>query len=181
MQLLYHINFGQPLLDPGSKVVAPVKTLVPRSDRAAEGVDAWDSYGNEEPGFAEQVYFFNLLADKQDQTQVLLKNAHSMQGVSLRFSTRQLPCFVVWKNTTAAADGYVTGLEPGTNFPNPRSFEAEQGRVIKLEPGETAKFEIALDIHPDAASVKAAEAAIEKLQGSAEPKIFRKPQPGWTS
>ena len=35
MQMLYHINFGLPLLDAGLRVVAPVKTLVPRT--AASG------------------------------------------------------------------------------------------------------------------------------------------------
>src|SRR5690606_9755809 len=30
MQMLYHINFGPPLLDAGAKIVAPVKAMVPR-------------------------------------------------------------------------------------------------------------------------------------------------------
>ena len=41
-----------------------------------------------------------------------------------------MPWFTQWKNTTSVADGYVTGIEPGTNFPNPRTYEGEQGRVI---------------------------------------------------
>jgi hypothetical protein len=39
-QLLYHVNFGLPLLDGGSRVVAPVKTLVPRNAHAATGPSA---------------------------------------------------------------------------------------------------------------------------------------------
>ena len=38
MQMLYHINFGTPILDPGAKVVAPVEAIVPRDPRAAEGI-----------------------------------------------------------------------------------------------------------------------------------------------
>ena len=34
-QLLYHVNFGVPLLEPGATVVAPIKTLVPRTEEAA--------------------------------------------------------------------------------------------------------------------------------------------------
>ena len=101
--MLYHVNFGQPILDAGAQVVAPAKTVVPRNPRAAEGIRTWDSYAAEQPGFAEQVYFLHLLGDASNTTQVLLKNAHATRGVSLRFNTKQLPCFTVWKNTTASA------------------------------------------------------------------------------
>jgi galactose mutarotase-like enzyme len=180
LQLLYHVNFGAPILDPGAKIVAPVKVLAPRDSRAAEGVSTWDSYPNEQAGFSEQVYFAELLADSDARTQVLLKNAHGTQGVSLRFSQKQLPYFTLWKNTPMAADGYVTGLEPGTNFPNPRSFEGEQGRVIKLRPGETVKFEVELDVHADAQSVASAELTIAKIQCGTKPKVHATPRPGWT-
>jgi galactose mutarotase-like enzyme len=180
LQLLYHVNFGPPILDPGARVVAPVKAIVPRDARAAEGISAWDSYPNEQAGFSEQVYFFELAAGSDDMTQVLLKNAHSNMGVSLRYSKKQLPYFTLWKNTPMAADGYVTGLEPGTNFPNPRSFEAEQGRVVKLKPGETVKFEVTLEVLADAAAVSAAEQAVAKIAGGKKPEVFATPKAGWT-
>ncbi len=178
-QLLYHVNFGPPLLDPGAKLVAPVKTVVPRNEHAASGIAQWDSYGNEMSGAKEQVYFLELLADATNLTQVLLKNAHSTQGVSLKFYKKQLPWFTQWKNTPTAQDGYVTGLEPGTNFPNPRSYEGTQSRVLKLKPGETVKFELGVEFHADAAGVKTAEAAIAKIQGDTKPKVFDTPQDGW--
>lgn len=179
MQMLYHINFGQPLLDAGSRVVVAANTVVPRTARAAEGIRSWDSYAAEQPGFAEQVYFLKLVADRQDSTQVLLKNAHGTRGVSLKYNAKQLPCFTVWKNTTAAADGYVTGLEPGTNFPNPRSFEGEQGRVVKLAPGSATGFDLQLMAHSSSDQVIAAEKTIAELQRGVTPKIFDQPQPGW--
>jgi len=180
MQLLYHTNFGQPLLDPGAKVVVAAATIVPRDARAAEGLSNWDSYGNEQPGYAEQCYFLDLLADAKGTSHVLLKNAHASQGVSMRFPKKALPHFTVWKNTVAAADGYVTGLEPATNFPNPRSFESKQRRTVKLDGGGKAHFELELEVHGDAQGVSRAEQAIAKLQGRAEPKIFQTPQDGWT-
>jgi hypothetical protein len=65
LQLLYHINFGKPFLDPGSRVVAPVRAVVPQTARAAEGVSDWDVYGPEEPGYTEQVFFLDLLSNPQ--------------------------------------------------------------------------------------------------------------------
>jgi galactose mutarotase-like enzyme len=179
MQLLYHANFGPPILDPGAQVVLPAKTVVPRDARAAEGIATWNTYPNEQAAFSEQVYFFELAADGEGQTHVLLKNSHGTQGVSLRYSTRQLPCFTLWKNTQMAADGYVTGLEPATNYPNPRSFEGEQGRFVKLAPGETARFAVELQVHGDAQAVSAAEQQVAGLQAG-KPKVHSAPARPWT-
>ncbi len=180
MQLLYHINFGPPLLDPGAVVVAPLKALVPRDARAVEGLAQWQTYAAPQAGFAEQVYFLDL-ADAAHQTRVLLKNAHGDLGASLAYDKRQLPCFTLWKNTGAMGDGYVTGLEPATNFPNPRSFEGRQGRVVKLAPGQQARFDLAIALHQGSSSVAQAEREVAALQAGNEAKIFDSPQPGWTS
>jgi galactose mutarotase-like enzyme len=179
MQMLYHINFGLPLLDAGSRIVAPVKTLVPRTPRAASAVKSWDSYSAPQPGFDEMVYFFELNAADGGSTQTLIKNAHSTRGVSLAFNKKQLPWFTLWKDTAGEADGYVTGLEPGTNFPNPRSFETAKERVVKLSPGETQTFEIRIDVHGSATEVANAEAAVAKIQGGRQAKIFDSPQSDW--
>jgi hypothetical protein len=179
VQMLYHVNFGIPLLDAGSRLVVPLKTLVPRNPRAAEGLRNWDSYVAEEPGYEEQVYFMHLQSAADGRTRALLKNAHGTRGASLVFNTGQLPCFTLWKNTTAVADGYVTGLEPGTNFPNPRSHEGRQGRVVTLPPGGRCVFEVALEVHGSSTEVSRAADAVSTLQGAVEPTIYREPQPGW--
>ena len=42
------------------------------------------------------------------------------RAVVLRFHRDQLPGFTLWKNTAGPRDGYVSGLEPASNYPNPR-------------------------------------------------------------
>ncbi|REJ70474.1 MAG: DUF4432 family protein [Planctomycetota bacterium] len=181
MQLLYHCNFGPPLLSDGSQVVLPVAEMTPRDDHAATGLTAWDTYAGPSPGMSEQVYFFDLHADADGHTQALLENNEAAIGASLHFNTRQLPCFSLWKNTQAVVDGYVTGLEPGTNYPNPRSHEDAHGRVVELAPGESRGFSLALEFHPDEAALVAARAAIAKLQAGGKPQIHPAPVPGWTA
>ncbi len=178
MQLLYHINIGEPLLQPGSTLVAPVQECVPR-DAAATG--AWSTYGPHAPGSAEQAFFMRLLGKNDGQTQVLLKNATASEACALRFNRQQLPCFTQWKNTAGAADGYVTGLEPATNFPNARSYEARQGRVLALQPGQKRTFELQLAWLREAGEIEAAEQEIERLQQQAAPTIHPTPQRGWTA
>lgn len=180
MQLLYHVNLGAPLLQPGAKVVAPVRTLAPRDAGAASGLSAWDTYGAEDANGAEQVYFFELAGEADGRTRVLLKNAHGTQGLSLAFSRAQLPCFILWKNTAAQQDGYVTGLEPATNFPNRRTFEGQQSRTVKLAPGETRTFELALEFHPDSQSVAQVEQQVQRLQAGLKPELLAHPRAGWS-
>jgi hypothetical protein len=180
LELLYHTNMGRPFLEPGSRFVAPVITVVPRDRMAAEGIDSFDTYAAPLAGYAEQVYYFDLAADREGRTQALLKSAHGDKGVSVAFDKRQLPCFALWKNTQAEADGYVTGLEPATNFPNLKGFERKQGRVVVLPPGgrHTARLEIT--IHSTRESVQAAENEIAVLQRGHKPQIYRQPQSKWS-
>ena len=180
LELLYHINFGAPLLTPGAKVVLPVKTVAPHNGVAVENLSEWDTYGAETPGMPEACFFFDLAADANDNTQVLLRNVTGDKGVSLKFNKTQLPCFTLWKNRQAVADGYVTGLEPALNFPNVKSFEKRQGRVVELSPGESRCTEITIEVHPDASSVAAAEKTVAAIQGDTPMDVLQQPKPEWS-
>ncbi|MCH2129117.1 MAG: aldose 1-epimerase family protein [Pirellulaceae bacterium] len=178
-QILYHVNYGVPLLDAGAKLVAPIQQVVPRDAVAAKTMDRWSDYQGEQPGFDEVVYFFELAADQTGDTQIVLKNAHGLRGVRMAFNTKQLPCFTVWKNTTGKSDGYVTGLEPGSNFPNPRSFEGKHGRVIDLAPHGSQSFDLTIEGLVTAEQVQEAERQVGHLQKVVEPQIAKEPREDW--
>jgi len=180
MQLLYHVNLGLPLVDPGSKLVAPVARIAPRAAGEWEKIDTWDTYHPETPGAGGVCFFATLLADADGWTRTLLSNAAGTQGLSLKYNSAQLPCFTQWKNAQPAANGYVTGLEPATNYPSERTFEESKGRVVALAPGESRTFELALEAHADAKSVAAAKQEVAKLQGSHKPEVLTDPDPDWS-
>jgi galactose mutarotase-like enzyme len=173
MQLLYHFNLGPPVLGSGASLLAPIMELAPRNARAAEGIDRWDSYRAPEP-VTEQVYFGTVHARPDDSTLALLKSADGRLGSSVRWNRAQLPCFVLWKNTNTLRDGYVTGIEPGTNFPNPHRFEADCGRTLALAPGESRSFDLSFVFHTGAASVQGAIAEIEALRASQVPPVIHR-------
>ena len=52
-QLLYHTNFGAPLLDAGASFVAPIDRVTPRNEHAAEGITNWQCYAAPQPGTEE--------------------------------------------------------------------------------------------------------------------------------
>jgi len=177
MQILYHCNFGPPFLGPGARLVVPASRTAPRDARAAEGIADWSLYQPPMAGFTEQCYWHVPLGDASGKTLALLRNAAGDKGVAVRFDVNQLPCFTQWKCTGAESDGYVTGLEPGTNYPNPRVFERAQGRVVKLDPGAVHRAELVLEAHADAAGVAGAEREIEAIQGDRPRTVHPEPQP----
>src|SRR5204862_1828458 len=177
VQMLYHCNIGRPFLEAGSRVVAPIRAMAALTPRAAEGIDTFDTYKGPAAGFAEQVYAYDLLADKAGRTLALLYNAAADRGLALRFHHQELPCFTVWKNTAAVEDGYVTGLEPATNFPNFKSFERQHGRVPILPAGGRWEAMWSLEVHDSKEGVTSVQAEIAKLQARGPALIHRTPQP----
>ena len=59
----------------------------------------------------------------------MLQNRARNKAVSMSYPIAELAYVALWKNTNAESDGYVTGLEPGTGFPNNRRIERKFGRV----------------------------------------------------
>ena len=175
LQLLYHTNVGPPFLEAGSTLLCPARTVVPRDGRAAEGIEDFNTYLGPTPGYAEQVYYFSPIADAQNESLVLLRNAAGNLGLSVHFDCEQLPCLSVWKCTQAEADGYVTGLEPATNYPNFKAFERQQRRVVTLAPGERFRGWLRLEVHTDATAVADIQERISALQIRSGPEVRREP------
>ncbi len=175
-QMLYHCNFGRPLLEAGSTFVGPVKRVLPFNEHAAECVEDYATYQGPTLGFVEKVYLFRLFADNNNRTTIMLQNKKKNRAVSMSWSLKQLPYLTVWKNTAAENDGYVTGLEPGTNYPNHRSVERRFGRVPKLAPGASHAMTIDFGMHVGAKEVKQVRQAIATIQGDRTPIIDHRPQ-----
>ncbi|HUY35118.1 MAG TPA: aldose 1-epimerase family protein [Pirellulales bacterium] len=180
LELLYHINIGPPLAAAGSRLDAPIATLAPKDAHSASELGIWHTYPPGQAGVRETVFFFELAADAEGRTGVLLAEPNGGRGVGLKFNRRQFPYFTLWKNPQAPADGYCTGLEPCINFPNVKSFEKARGRVATLAPGETRRFEIEMEIHDSQSAVRQAREAIAEWQLAAQPKIHDLPRADWS-
>src|SRR5262249_12978870 len=177
MQMLYHCNIGPPFLEAGSRVVTAIREMAPLTQRAAEGIETFDTYPGPTAGFTEQVYCYDPLADAAGRALAMLYNSSSDRGLVFRWNVNELPCFTVWRNCAAVEDGYVTGLEPATNYPNLKTFERQQGRVRMLPAGARCEFSCSVEGFDTAPGVSKVLAEIVSLQANARPVIHRTPQP----
>jgi galactose mutarotase-like enzyme len=172
MQLLYHINIGAPHLGQGSTLHLNADKVVARNAHAAKDLSDWPTYLAPTAGYAEQVYFSASRADANGWTKCLLASPASDRGVAVHYRPETLPYFSQWKNTVAEADGYVTGLEPATGFPNPRSFEEAHGRLVELQPGESREFVLAIEGIRSAERITALKSEIAAVSASPTTSAF---------
>jgi galactose mutarotase-like enzyme len=179
MQMLYHVNFGPPLLGPGAELVAAVEELAPRDQTAAGDVDTWNRFDSPRAGRSEECHFMRHRPDEKGMATAMLVAPEGRHAACLSWRTDTLPCFALWKNQAGLADGYVTGLEPATNFPNPRSFEESQNRVVPLAPNASVRFDLAIE-HVTGSAVEATRSRLAAVSGVAAPKVHAQPKPDWS-
>lgn len=106
----------------------------------------------------------------------MIHNKAADRAASLRFDTHELPCLTLWKNMAAEEDGYVTGIEPGTNYPNSRRVERKHGRVPSLSPGESHFMTIDFSIHLGTSEVDQVAQEIARIQNDRRPLLNEKPE-----
>jgi len=173
MQLLYHCNFGPPLLGPTSRVSVPVSQLWPMTEWAASDIDHWTEYGPPTAGFEEQAYCMTPIPNEHGESLAILHNNDA--GVLLRWPVAALPYFTVWKNTAAIEDGYVTGLEPATNFPRFKALERQAGRVVNLPPGGKWQASWSVEVTDQSSEIQRWQSEIAQLQSTNKQLVHRSP------
>ena len=83
-ELLYHTNYGRPLLEEGSTFLAPASRVTPFNDHAAKDIVHYAAYAAPTLGFVEQVYCLQPIADKDGRTLIALQNKARDHAVSPR-------------------------------------------------------------------------------------------------
>jgi len=150
LMLLYHCNFGWPLVDKGTRLVynGKVKSRGSEQDNAIfnDGNDYKLCQGPLEAhdGFGEACGFIDPKADTKGNCTAGLYNEKLGLGVTLKFSKKQLPCLTNWQHWGQGE--YVTGIEPGTNYPIGQNAAKAQGKLTILEPGQSRDFGLEIEV-----------------------------------
>ena len=163
-QLLYHVNFGFPLLAEGTELVAPSAQVRPRDEVAAPGLDRHNIYEAPVAGYEEQVFYHDMTAASDGYVTVALVNrgfdGGRGLGVYLRYRQAELPRFTQWK--MIGAGEYVTGLEPANCGVEGRDKDRAEGRLEFLEPGEQRSYHLEVGVLDGIEEIDAQVAAIAR-------------------
>jgi hypothetical protein len=148
--LLYHCNYGWPLVDEGTKIVY-------RGRCESRGLDMDNAIFNDERDFrtcsrplkshragGEGCGFIDVKPDKKGMCTVGLYNKKLGLAVATRYAKEQLPCLANWQHWGPGE--YVTGLEPGTNFPIGQAAARRQKKLIHLAPGKSRTYDLEISV-----------------------------------
>ncbi|MGG7446087.1 aldose 1-epimerase family protein [Kosakonia oryzendophytica] len=174
-QIIYHSNFGKPILEQGARFITPYENVSPFNDYAKAGLKEWQTYAGPTKGFDEMVFNIKPLADANKQTVAALLNKAGDKGVSISYNTEQLPVLTLWKNTDTEKQGYVTGIEPGTSYAYPVTIERQQKRVKQLQPGQSTRFDLTYTLLHNGSQVADVEKRVKEIQGSKTPQAIETP------
>lgn len=148
--ILYHLNFGWPLVDDGTKILwdGDWKARDSEMDRHIfnENHDFRTCPGvlKEHSGGGEAAAFIDPQADQEGKYQFGLHNPRLGLEVTVAANKNQLPALTNWQHFGERE--FVLGLEPGTNYPIGQSTARKSDQLIKLEPGESADYDLRFQI-----------------------------------
>jgi len=158
VQVLYHCNFGFPVVSPDTELWIETEKSEPRDEEAASGFDRHTRFEAPTPGYTEQVFLHQPLADKEGYARAALVNGAMSFGAYIRFRKAELPHMVEWKMMGQGT--YVVGLEPGNCGVRGRGQERAHGTLQFLQPGEKISTVLEIGALPDAATIQAYKRSI---------------------
>ena len=133
--VLYHCNFGYPLISEKAQLELPkARKTSPRTPFAATGLGKETTFDAPTPGEEERVFFHEQMEHK-----AALVNESIHIRVEMAWSDT-LPILAHWRSM--ASGDYVCALEPTNCYIMGRKFERENGTLPKLGSFETVKTEV---------------------------------------
>jgi len=146
--ILYHCNIGFPVVDGGSRLIAPVKDYRPRDAASEPGKEQYAEFDAPIPNFQEKVYYLDMAEDEEGMVTAAIVNKDFNDGqgfgVYVKYIKDQLPKFIEWKNTGQGT--YVVGMEPANCWVEGRDKERERGTLQYLKPGESREYHMEIGV-----------------------------------
>lgn len=148
--LLYHFNFGWPLVDEGTDLLwngdwqSPGEMNATKIFREGNNFRRCPSPLPSHDGSGEEVSFIDILPDESGRCTAGLLNTRINVALAIRFNKKELPWLTNWQHWGKGE--YVTGLEPGTNPPIGQAKAREQHELIFLDPGETKSYTLEIEV-----------------------------------
>lgn len=156
--ILYHCNFGWPLVDEGTEIVwkGKWKTAGRDMDNAIfnkkrdfhKCCQPLDTHS----GTGEAWAAIDAAADRRGICTVGLYNQGLGLAVVMRYKKKQLPWLTNWQHWGHGE--YVTALEPGTNPPIGQKTARKQKKLIHIEPGKNATYDLEITTLADERQIK---------------------------
>lgn len=159
MMLLYHCNFGYPLLAPGARVVKGAGKMIDNIAGGSVPEDWWQICAPRDDKI-EEVFCHENTPDADGFGYAAVINDELGMGCYVKYKLDTLPLLIHWKNM--CAHDYVIGLEPSNTYIKGRKEERENGTLPVMEPYETKVFQVSIGILDGAEEIREFESKLVK-------------------
>ncbi len=140
--LLYHFNFGFPLLEENTRVAFPSRRVTPREPGLPlDDIGAWQA---PQADFRERVYYHEELALEAGRASVSIENPRLGLCARLTWDAHNLPELAQWRMPGAGT--HVLGIEPANCRVAGRAAERERGTLVLLQPGQALDYHLEFSI-----------------------------------
>ena len=170
LMVLYHFNFGFPVVDEGARVVLTSRLYVPRDEEAMVGAERFDELHAPVRGYREKVYFHDMAADEEGYAYAGIVNEALGLGVYVKFRRDQLNRLIQWK--MLGEQFYVVGLEPANCLVLGRAREREWGTLQFIGPGESREFELEVGVLEGPEELEEFRRMVREVAGVDRPKML---------
>ncbi len=164
--LLYHVNFGWPLIAADTSLVAPIEaTPFTVHDTASTDIGPLEQAAPQK-SFAEQVYQHDMATESDGIVPVALINpamGPDGLGVLMEYDGTAMPALTQWQNLQEG--NYVVGIEPGTVNAGSREDWKARGELAWLNHGDSRSYRLRLTPFADAAKRSEVESRIRRVRG----------------
>ena len=155
LMVIYHLNFGYPLLDEGAKLYLTRDACFPTSPWAEESLDQIGVITPPDDGYKARAYNHTVTADSEGFAYASLLNEKIGLGATVKFAADNLNKFNLWK--CLQKRNYVVGLEPCNCRTWGRNKAREHNDLVFLKPMERKEFYFEIQIHDGQQELDAAK------------------------
>ena len=155
--ILYHCNFGWPLIDEGTEIIykGAVKSRGNEIDDAMfagkENYKVCKKPLDMHKGFGESVGFIDADCDRKGMVTVGFNNKKAGLAVVMTYNKKELPWLTNWQHFGEGE--YLCALEPGTNPPVGRIRAKRDKQLVMLRPGQTKTYDLEISVLTDAKEI----------------------------
>jgi len=156
--ILYHCNYGWPLVDEGTEIVWKGKWTAAGREMDKEIFNSKHDFRKcQKPldshrGAGEACAFIDVVANKKGSCTVGLYNRQLNLALVMKYKRKQLPWLTNWQHWGVGE--YVTALEPGTNPPIGQGKARKQKRLTHIEPGKSRTYDLEITVLTDERRIK---------------------------
>jgi Domain of unknown function (DUF4432) len=142
--ILYHMNFGYPMLSENTELNIDSLKTIPRDSDAVPGINEFRSFIKPVRDYREQVFFHTMKGDQDGNSTVTVRNKKIGVAVHISFNVNQLPYVAQWK--MMGWGEYVLGIEPSNVLCRSRKTLREENTLPILQPGDSTVNSLKIEV-----------------------------------